>query len=639
MFLESRTERVRQRDDEDVVLLVDPAGLFRVDQVLVRNDLGARRAEQFVRRVAEDEVAGIRRDRVAGKAVLGRDDIERPFAGAQEDPFHCVTSPRRGVDSSVHLIRRSCQGILTGSGRHQPPVAHISITADTHLPRSTAPDVCSARPGPVGVGAGDTGFVEGKGRMAVRQTREVFSVNVCTLHDVRLLVGPSSGGKSTFVKQLEKSTEGEIGLHFTHQLDDPSAIPTGPNDIVHFNFLRGHRRYRTHGVDLRSTPLLTELLEAAEEVIVLAAPQPVLRVRSQTRTVCEPDQASGKYPTKTWVQALDSPLLAQTYEHLALWLDELGTPHRYLCSNGDAHEEFHPVSRWEFPRLATRESEQLCREGHNAPKLDVGPRSYQADYRDGSAKSARSATLNRALQIPLAGKRVIDIGCAEGAAALSAERMGARVTAIEPWGRRFDQACAIARALDSSIDLRKVALEGVPESSDAFDVVLALNVIHHQRDPFGFLDRAADLASSYLVLEYPGLGDRKFRSTIDGPVEASEEMPLIGLSTTEQDQTFVFNPASLERYLLDTTGVFGRHQLLPSPKSGRWISVFSDKRKAASARNPAAEAVEHARQLAEKDAEIERLNRVVRRYETSKSWRMTAPLRKAYALGRQNGQP
>lgn len=449
---------------------------------------------------------------------------------------------------------------------------------------------------------------------------------------MRLLIGPSSGGKSTFAKQLKALAPAEqhLALHFAHQIKDASAIPTGPNDIAHFNLLRGHRRYESEGVELDATPMLSELLEAADEVIVLVAPQPVLLRRSSQRTLCEPDHQGGRYPTKTWTEALESAILPQLYEHLALRLDQLGKPHRYLCSNTDQHDDFHALSRWEFPRLAAADSERLCRKGHPEPKLDVGPRSYQADYRDISARSARSATLGRALQTPLANKRVLDIGCAEGAAALSAERMGARVTAIEPWGRRFEQACAIAKALDSSIDLRNVGLDELTGRSDAYDVVLALNVVHHQHDPFAFLDRAADLTSSHLVVEYPGLGDRKFRSTIADPADVPEDQPFLGLSTTEQDQSFVFTPASLERYFLDTIAVFGNHQLIPSPKPNRWISVFSDKRKPSPAHSRPGEAGI----LAAREAEIKRLQRVIHRMETSRSWRITAPLRKLYGLRR-----
>jgi hypothetical protein len=323
--------------------------------------------------------------------------------------------------------------------------------------------------------------------------------------------------------------------------------------------------------------------------------------------------------------------LAQVFEHLALDLDRLGKPCRYLCSNGDLHDDFHEISRWDFPRLAHPDAEELCRKGHPEPMLKVGERSYQADYREGTDRSARSATMARSLRMPLDGKRLLDIGCAEGAAALSAHRMGAKVTGIEPWGRRFEQAQAIAKALDCDLDLRNITLDDLAEPAEAFDVVLALNVIHHQADPFAFVHRAADLTSSHLVVEYPGLNDRRFRSTFEYEGELPDELPLIGVSTAKQDQTCVFTPASLERYLLDTVTLFGKHELLPSPKPNRWISVFSEK-KTSAPRHPSSES---GRQDSRRAREIARLKRELNNVRRSRSWRLTAPLRLAHTRVRK----
>ena len=93
-----------------------------------------------------------------------------------------------------------------------------------------------------------------------------------------------------------------------------------------------------------------------------------------------------------------------------------------------------------------------------------------------------------------------------------------------------------------------------PVASDAFDVVIALNVIHHVLEPFAFLDRAAQLTSSHLVLEYPGVSDPKFRRTVEDASPA-DSAPFIGVSKPVENQSFVFSPSSIERYLIDYRGV------------------------------------------------------------------------------------
>jgi hypothetical protein len=159
-----------------------------------------------------------------------------------------------------------------------------------------------------------------------------------------------------------------------------------------------------------------------------------------------------------------------------------------------------------------------------------------------------------------------------------------------------------------------------PEQS--YDVVLALNVIHHQKDPFAFLRRLAELSTSHLVLEYPGLEDGKFLSTLETGSKAPDDLPLIGLSTAAQDQTFVFSPPSIERYLTDTVRLFRKHDLQPSPIKNRWISVFSGKRRPGPhSRVRTAEEIRLRREVAA-------LRKQINDLQNSRSWRVTAPLRK-----------
>ncbi len=459
---------------------------------------------------------------------------------------------------------------------------------------------------------------------------------------MRLIIGPTSGGKSTYIKQMQgdaADAADQYQVHFAFSVLRGEEIPRGPHDIVHYNLLHGAPRRSLPLASIATNPGLVRLVEAADDVVVLAAPRSVLLDRAGLREHAEPDHeehANRRYDQDAWVDALQSPDLAQVYEHLCLLLDDSRTPYEMFCSNVDVHGEMVPISRYEFPRLAAADAESWCQRGHAVVRDPGSVRSYQNDARLGPV----SATLSRALQMPLAGKTFLDIGCAEGGVALSAVRMGATVTGIDPRPGRLAKARRAAAALDLDLELRQMTLDGMPERPWSFDVVCALNVAHHVANPFAFLERAAHLSSSHLVLEYPGLRDEKFASTLDAADGLSDDVPLVGVSTREQDQTFVFTPAALERFFLDTVGLFKAHRLVESPMPNRWISVFSRRRRPEVFPGPSTAELlgrlqKRDRQLGKRDKQLARrerriavLERQLREMETSRSWRVTAPLRK-----------
>jgi 2-polyprenyl-3-methyl-5-hydroxy-6-metoxy-1,4-benzoquinol methylase len=444
---------------------------------------------------------------------------------------------------------------------------------------------------------------------------------------MHLLLGTTSAGKSTYARLLREQAQArgeELQVHFHFELGD--EVPTGPNDLLHINLLRGYgRKMRRVAPDV--VPALPDLIDKADRITVLAAPIELIRARAQQRHQLQVEAAETEDLTYSdrWTKDFPYRHVAQIYEQLALYLDTVSTPREYLCTNVDVHEPFKPVSRWEIPRLGEPGSERFCRAGHPEPTLDLG-RTYQKDY-SGEGGSTRSASLMSCLQMPLRGKRLLDIGCAEGAAALSASRMGAEVTAIEPRRSRLDKAKQIAEATNSEISFHHGLLDSFPAEPGSFDVVLALNVIHHVPEPFAFLDRVAQLTRSHLVLEYPGLGDPKYRKTVAGLPTASEDLPMLGVSLPEADQTYVFTPDVFERYLLHWRNAFRHHEIKRSPINERWISVFSGRRKRVKMRSSMAETVQLRREVAA-------LNHRINELENSRSWRVTAPLRKLPRGGR-----
>ncbi len=443
-----------------------------------------------------------------------------------------------------------------------------------------------------------------------------------------LVIGPTSAGKSTYIDTLRTEAEGRgetLQVHLAHQVATASDVPAGPGHVLHYNLLRGYKK-GTRRVAADKVAVLPELIAAADEVVVLVAPRTVIQARVAARGA-ERDA----YDHESWGDVVASPELGQIYEHLALCLDGAGTPYRILCTHGEHHEAYHPLSRWEFPRMAEPDAEDLCRRGHVLTMPDLGAHTYQADYREGAEGSGRSATFARAFQMPLHGRRLLDIGCAEGAASLSAARMGAVVTGIEPRKTRRTKAQRIAEATGVTLDLRPGLLDDLEEPDGSFDVVVALNVIHHVPDPFAFLDRMAALSSSHVVLEYPGLDDAKFRSTISEFPSPPPELPLMGLSLPERDQTYVFSPAVFERYLIDTMGLFRKHEFVESPIPNRWISVFSGRvRKAQVGKSVELQTKAKGRgrrPAPGPEAEIARLRQRIAAMEDSRSWKVTRPLR------------
>ena len=324
---------------------------------------------------------------------------------------------------------------------------------------------------------------------------------------MRLIIGPTSAGKSSYIQGLTDEGAAKPKVYFAHQIQKSGNIPTGDNDVVHYNLLHGVKG-RREAVRLGESELLHNLIDAASDVVVLSAPRSVLLERSGSRVLAEPDHpghAKRRYDQELWEKALRAPDLAQVYEHLGLLLDEARASHEYFCTNVDVHGEITPIARWDFPQLARDDAQELCRKGHRLPEQAEQERSYQTDHRIGGV----SATLSHALVMPLENKKVLDIGCAEGAVALSAARMGARVTGLEPRQGRLTKARRAAEGMGLDVEFRKGFLDSLESRPGTFDVVLALNVVHHVPNPFAFLDQAASLTRSHLVLEYPGSGGRE----------------------------------------------------------------------------------------------------------------------------------
>jgi 2-polyprenyl-6-hydroxyphenyl methylase/3-demethylubiquinone-9 3-methyltransferase len=94
---------------------------------------------------------------------------------------------------------------------------------------------------------------------------------------------------------------------------------------------------------------------------------------------------------------------------------------------------------------------------------------------------------------PLAGLRILDIGCGGGLVAEPLTRLGAAVVAIDASATNIGVARTHARQSELAIDYRHAAAEDLTARGESFDAVLALEIVEHVADLDAFMAAAASL--------------------------------------------------------------------------------------------------------------------------------------------------
>jgi tRNA (mo5U34)-methyltransferase len=107
---------------------------------------------------------------------------------------------------------------------------------------------------------------------------------------------------------------------------------------------------------------------------------------------------------------------------------------------------------------------------------------------------------------PLRGRRVLDVGCGNGYYAMRMLAASpALVLGVDPHLLYWCQYRALRRYLPASLPLHvlPLALEALPEDSQAFDTVFSMGVLYHRRSPIDHLTalRRALVPGGELVLE------------------------------------------------------------------------------------------------------------------------------------------
>jgi len=120
---------------------------------------------------------------------------------------------------------------------------------------------------------------------------------------------------------------------------------------------------------------------------------------------------------------------------------------------------------------------------------------------------------------PLAGLKVLDIGCGGGLVAEPLARMGARVTGLDVSDDVLDIASAHARDSGLAIDYRTGTVEELAGTAAAFDAVLALEVVEHVADVPAFLAACRQMTKAQGAVVFSTL-NRTARSFALGIVAA-----------------------------------------------------------------------------------------------------------------------
>ena len=166
---------------------------------------------------------------------------------------------------------------------------------------------------------------------------------------------------------------------------------------------------------------------------------------------------------------------------------------------------------------------------------------------------------------PFEGLRILDIGCGGGLLAEPMARLGGTVVGADAAARNIPVAELHAEQSGLNIDYRHTTAEALAAAGEAFDVVLAMEIVEHVADPQGFVTTCRDLLKpgGLMVMSTLNRTTKSFLAAIIGaewvmrwlpkgthdwskfilPDELYALMRVAGLDPMDR-KGFVFNPIS-----------------------------------------------------------------------------------------------
>ena len=400
---------------------------------------------------------------------------------------------------------------------------------------------------------------------------------------MHLVIGPSNAGKSTWIER-----ENLCDVVFAFQFVEGEIPPRG--SVLHYNLLLLGPRRRKQKLPLTEWSLLDHSLlhnclleKAVAEATVIVAPIKDLLTRAAMRQVVEDSLIDkGIYPSNDWLEIIEEVNLFAMYQQLFDILEDNSIPYRILFNaDGDTNTMretdrcyVHAALRGKYVGIPSdAEIDSVCAEPgaeYQAVMLPSGKASNNRSYQHTNGSRRKTFEVFRGPSAE--GTSVLDIGCANGDILFWYERFGAeKLTGLDIKEKRLLAARKFGKLLRSVARFYQGDFLSFNDL-EPHDDVLVLNVLHHVNDIRGFLAKASRLTSKRLIIEYPTLSDPKFGRLGEVP-EGLEKFPLIGVSSSSVDQTFVFTGSALTRILADY-GNF-KVDLRPSPISHRQIAIFS----------------------------------------------------------------
>ena len=195
-----------------------------------------------------------------------------------------------------------------------------------------------------------------------------------------------------------------------------------------------------------------------------------------------------------------------------------------------AKQNVDPAEIAKFEALASR---WWDRSGEFKPLHDINP--LRANWID--------------CQSPVAGKRLVDVGCGGGILAEAMAHRGATVTGID----MGEAPLSVARIhqLESGVDVdyRQSTAEALAEESpESFDVVCCLEMLEHVPDPAAVIKACADLAVPGASLYFSTI-NRNPKAFLFAIVGAEHILKLLPAGTHEY--TKFIRPSELAGWLRD----------------------------------------------------------------------------------------
>ncbi len=385
---------------------------------------------------------------------------------------------------------------------------------------------------------------------------------------IKLIIGPSSSGKSTFIKNaFDKS---ELNVIMANKLESVEMLEQ--DCIVHYNTFRPYKN-TTENIsnEFLDDPALKLLLEQKDnlDIFFLVLNKSSLLKRIILRKKVEPlfnRIFKRKYPSNDIFDLVCHLDYEQFYEKWFDFFEKHSLSYRLISSCND---EFRQLSGLEEAREIIKDNKKEVYSKEEVQSIlkryKFGYQKIDLPYGLSTKGNKRDQSLELIFKDNIRGKSLLDVGCAYGYFCFEAEKRYAKeVYGTELKTERFVGANIIKEVMGSDVNFLDVDIFE-QKFERTFDVIIFLNVIHHLKYPVYALKVLSDLCNEKLIIEFPTIGDKKFQASFKDKMK-DKNLPLIGVSLYgKYDQTFLFNDEALRRILLEHDNLFSKVEFMESP--------------------------------------------------------------------------